>query len=94
MISLIGATALLSLFVSGFDHEVQTPLFLTGRYHQQSKPILDDEFETWLNKIGCRWGMKGISIAVTRHTRDENGNRSGWETEMKGYGVADRWILW
>ncbi|KIJ31713.1 hypothetical protein M422DRAFT_36150 [Sphaerobolus stellatus SS14] len=35
--------------------------------------------------------MKGIAIAVTRRTKDDNGEWDGWETELKGYGVADRW---
>ena len=50
------------------------------------KSVLDDEFEAWLNETGYKWGMKGVAIAVTRQIKGDN-----WHTELKGYGVADRW---
>lgn len=53
-------------------------------------PILDDQFESWLHETGHKWGMKGVAIALIRRGRDETGSE-GWQTEMKGYGVADRW---
>lgn len=55
------------------------------------QPILDDEFEGWLNDVGYNWGMNGVAIAVVRRTKDSAGQWDGWVTESKGYGIADRW---
>ena len=49
--------------------------------------VLDDEFSAWLEETGTIRGMKGVSIAVTR----KNKNDDGWTTETRGFGVADRW---
>ncbi|KIJ23095.1 hypothetical protein M422DRAFT_276396 [Sphaerobolus stellatus SS14] len=47
----------------------------SDRDQRRLKPVLDEEFEGWLNEKGAKWGMQG----------------DGWETELKGYGIADRW---
>ncbi|KIJ33420.1 hypothetical protein M422DRAFT_35523 [Sphaerobolus stellatus SS14] len=73
-------------------HEgIQAPFQIHDNSHRRLKPVLDEEFEQWLNEKGSKWGMKGVAIAVTRRTKDINDNWDGWETELKGYGVADRW---
>ncbi|KIJ39645.1 hypothetical protein M422DRAFT_257473 [Sphaerobolus stellatus SS14] len=58
------------------------------------KPVLDYEFEDWLNTTGYKWGMKVVAIVVTRRTKNENCEWSDvWDTKLKGYGIADRWEI-
>lgn len=52
--------------------------------------VMDEEFESWLNHTANIWGMKGIGIAVTRRVKDQHGEWGDWQTELKGFGVADR----
>ncbi|KIJ31704.1 hypothetical protein M422DRAFT_266604 [Sphaerobolus stellatus SS14] len=94
MLSTLGVLAFLlinPLLVLTAQEGTQAPFHAINNDHRRLKPILDEEFEAWINEKGFKWGMKGVAIAVTRRTKDDNGEWDGWETELKGYGVADRW---
>ena len=81
-----------SLLIGAFDPGASQVLFSSQRVSSQTNLILDDDFDSWLKEMGYKWGMKGVSIAVTRRMKDEHGMWTpGWATEYKGYGVADRW---
>ena len=77
---------LVSLKALAKDSEDQV-ILQTEHNDHLPEVILDDEFSAWLEETGTIRGMKGVSIAVTR----KNKNDDGWTTETKGFGVADRW---
>jgi len=89
--SFIKTLIIASLCKIAFGLEQLQAAFSLPSHRHQTTSLLDGEFESWLNKTGHNWGMKGVSIAITRRQKDENGTWGDWETELKGYGIADRW---
>lgn len=51
-----------------------------------SDKILDGDFDDWLMNLTSFWGMKGLSVAVVRQHKDDDGK---WDVETKGYGTKN-----
>lgn len=51
-----------------------------------SNKIIDDDFDDWLMNLTSFWGMKGLSVAVVRQHKDDDGK---WDVETKGYGTKN-----
>lgn len=65
-----------------------SPLYRSGATSRNapSNKILDDDFDDWLMNLTSFWGMKGLSVAVVRQHKDDDGK---WDVETKGYGAKN-----